>query len=111
MLVLKSTHRNLKERYDKLKTHLENAEKWAAKCFTAYTNAHNHATSAIKTAQELLDENSTLRTQLVILASERRQDQFSQEELNTLITLCHPDKHAGSKRANEITSKLLSMRK
>ena len=35
---------------------------------------------------------------------------FTQEELKKLITLCHPDKHGGSKIAEEMTAKLLEMR-
>lgn len=36
---------------------------------------------------------------------------FSKAEINTLIKLCHPDKHGGNKAAEEITRKLLEMRK
>lgn len=35
---------------------------------------------------------------------------FTKEEIEVLISLCHPDKHCGSKKAEEITKKLLSMR-
>lgn len=35
---------------------------------------------------------------------------FSDEEVNTLIRLCHPDKHNGSSAANKMTAKLLSLR-
>lgn len=38
-------------------------------------------------------------------------DQFSQEEIRTLINLCHPDKHNGKESAVEITKKLLNLRK
>lgn len=37
--------------------------------------------------------------------------QFSAEEINQLIRLCHPDKHNNSKSSTEITQKLLQMRK
>lgn len=36
---------------------------------------------------------------------------FSKEQLNKLIRLCHPDKHGGSKLANEVTQFLLSIRR
>lgn len=36
--------------------------------------------------------------------------QFSQDELNTILTLCHPDKHGGKESATRITQKLLHMR-
>lgn len=35
---------------------------------------------------------------------------FSGQDLKSLITLCHPDKHKGSSLATEITQKLLEMR-
>lgn len=37
--------------------------------------------------------------------------QISQDEIKTLIQLCHPDKHNGKESAVEITKKLLSLRK
>ena len=37
--------------------------------------------------------------------------QFDEDEINTLIRLCHPDKHRSSESATEITQKLISMRK
>ena len=37
-------------------------------------------------------------------------NQFSQDEIKTLINLCHPDKHQQKKSAVEITQKLLSMK-
>lgn len=37
-------------------------------------------------------------------------NQFTRDELTQLIGLAHPDKHGGSKTAEEITKKLLEMR-
>ena len=37
--------------------------------------------------------------------------QFTAAEIETLINLCHPDKHGGKESANRITAKLLGMRK
>lgn len=37
--------------------------------------------------------------------------QFTDAELRMLITLCHPDKHAGKESATRMTQKLLAMRK
>lgn len=45
------------------------------------------------------------------LESDPKQSQFSQQEIDTLIRLCHPDKHNNSASSNEITKKLLSLRK
>lgn len=38
-------------------------------------------------------------------------NQFSEDEIKTLITLCHPDKHQQKQSAVEMTQKLLAMRK
>lgn len=35
---------------------------------------------------------------------------FTTDEIETLINLCHPDKHAGSERANRMTVRLLQLR-
>jgi hypothetical protein len=40
-----------------------------------------------------------------------QKSQFTADELNTLINLCHPDKHGGKESANRITAKLIQMRK
>lgn len=46
-----------------------------------------------------------------IVKQSRVQDaQFNKEEIDTLIRLCHPDKHNGKDSAKEITQKLLAMR-
>ena len=37
-------------------------------------------------------------------------NQFSKEEINKMIALCHPDKHNGKKTANDITRRLLEFR-
>lgn len=37
--------------------------------------------------------------------------QFTQEEIATLIRLCHPDKHNNSTTSNNITQRLLQLRK
>lgn len=39
------------------------------------------------------------------------QPQFSPAEIETLIRLCHPDKHNNSVTSNVITTKLIGMRK
>lgn len=39
------------------------------------------------------------------------QEQVSSRELNQLLRLCHPDKHKGNTMANELTKKLLQLRK
>lgn len=44
------------------------------------------------------------------LSRKPNESQFSDAEINSLIQLCHPDKHGNSDRANAITAKLLSMK-
>lgn len=39
------------------------------------------------------------------------QPQFSEDEIARLLRLCHPDKHGNSSAANEMTRKLLGLRK
>ncbi len=36
--------------------------------------------------------------------------QFDQDEIRTLVALCHPDKHGGKSSAQNMTKKLLAMR-
>lgn len=36
---------------------------------------------------------------------------FSKDEINTLIRLCHPDKHNGNEKANNVTVRLLEIRR
>lgn len=38
------------------------------------------------------------------------QSQFTQDEIEKLIRLCHPDKHNNSATANELTARLLKLR-
>lgn len=45
------------------------------------------------------------------LQSTPQETQFSPEELNKLLRLCHPDKHKGSAKATELTQKILKLRK
>lgn len=42
--------------------------------------------------------------------NKRSERVFSEEEIKTLIRLCHPDKHQGKQSAVSITQKLLGMR-
>ena len=42
---------------------------------------------------------------------ESQESQFTQTEIRLMIRLCHPDKHGNNRDANEITSKLLRLRK
>jgi hypothetical protein len=50
-------------------------------------------------------------TAIIMLSDRPNQNQFTQEEIRTMIKLCHPDKHGGNTSANAITAKLLRLRK
>jgi hypothetical protein len=38
-------------------------------------------------------------------------NQFSQDELKTMLILCHPDKHNNSEKATKITKRINQIRK
>ena len=44
-------------------------------------------------------------------APKNTEQMFSEDELKKLLSLCHPDKHGGKKSANDITAKIISIRK
>jgi hypothetical protein len=54
-----------------------------------------------------------LHRELFVLRSTASNGQsvFSDSEIQTLIRLCHPDKHGNSDAANQMTAKLLSIRR
>lgn len=77
--------------------------------------------------QELSESVSFLRKALVLINEKNREilrlttkvsdlelkketSVFTQEEIQAMIRLCHPDKHNNSDTANNITKKLLSVR-
>ena len=42
--------------------------------------------------------------------SNQQNTQFTPDELRTLLSLCHPDRHGGKESATRITQKLIAMR-
>lgn len=44
------------------------------------------------------------------LNSSPKSNQFTKQEIDSMIRLCHPDRHDNSRISNEITQKLLKMR-
>lgn len=56
-------------------------------------------------------------TQMIEMLTEQVQELkgksqvFTPDEIKTLITLCHPDKHGGKDSAHRMTQKLLQLRK
>jgi hypothetical protein len=62
--------------------------------------------------EQALAEYDSLQSEISLLKSmiERRETSIPPEVLNKLIRLCHPDRHGGSKLANETTVWLLEQR-
>ncbi len=56
---------------------------------------------------ELLRE----KNQIIHNLKNSKSSDMDQKLINRLIRFCHPDKHNGSKLANELTSELLKLRK
>lgn len=91
------------------------------KKYRATVAAHEIAThlfemkynALMQTSVEML-KNAQLeiaRLDAQVTRQARGSEQFTPEEIKTLITLCHPDKHGGKESAQRITQKLLSLRK
>lgn len=57
----------------------------------------------------LLQKVRSMQLEIDLIKYKENSD-FSREELDKLIRLCHPDKHGNSKASTEITQKLLSLR-
>lgn len=78
----------------------------------ALVRAHN---SLIERYNNLIDEWNGLVRQInerggQAFLNGQQNTQFSEAELRTLISLCHPDKHGGKLSATHITQKLIAMR-
>lgn len=65
--------------------------------------------------QELLNKWNDLVRQVnrgdLVPKSQMQRGTFTPDEIDALVRLCHPDKHGGSKAANDITARLLALRK
>ena len=85
-----------KSKYKQLEQDLEN---WISRYKYIRENWHE----SIKA----YDEMKELRDDLL----NKQKNVFTKEEIQTLISLCHPDKHGGKGSANNITAKLLKIRK
>lgn len=66
--------------------------------------------SLLKEWNKLINRINALGGESFLEGKSKQSSQFTQDEIRTLIRLCHPDKHAGSAAANEMTQKLLKMR-
>lgn len=64
--------------------------------------------SVVRSYNELVDEfNKVVHAYNTLVT----QSQFTDEEIASLIRLCHPDKHGGSEAATRMTQKLLELRR
>lgn len=110
MLVLQSTH-------DKLIHKLKKAEQDLLDEKCAHVAKTHIYIQLVAENNRLRDENTRLRRMLdhesrrFNSLTQSQSSAFTDAELKQLIALCHPDKHGGSKAANEITAKLIRMRK
>lgn len=64
--------------------------------------------SVVRSYNDLVDEfNKVVHAYNTLVT----QSQFTDEEIASLIRLCHPDKHGGSEAATRMTQKLLELRR
>jgi hypothetical protein len=83
--------------------------------FTSYKNAYKKEKIKSQSLQILFDYTVQRYNNLVNKINKAGGEQiftqqFSKEELRTLLILCHPDKHNGSTTAHKISTKINSIR-
>ena len=64
--------------------------------------------SVVRSYNDLVEDYNVVVREYNALVT---QSQFTDEEIASLIRLCHPDKHDGSEAATRMTQRLLEMRK
>ncbi|MCK9338300.1 MAG: hypothetical protein M0P43_10750 [Arcobacteraceae bacterium] len=95
MFVLKSKYKRLLSKHELLISE-----------YTKLSREYHDLVTRWERMSELLEEKGVIE----FIENIRKNQIFSKEEIKVLISLCHPDKHENSKKAEEITKKLLSMR-
>jgi hypothetical protein len=95
MFVLKSKYKRLLSKHALLVSE-----------YTTLSREYHDLVTRWSRMNELLEEKGVPE----FIENIRKNQIFSKEEIKVLISLCHPDKHENSKKAEEITKKLLSMR-
>jgi exonuclease VII small subunit len=112
MFVLKKT---FDKKVEQFKDHIKQLQSDCASYKDAYDFAYKTALELKDHAQKLLNENASLKITIAYLQNKQQDNRkgfsFSQDEIKTLISLCHPDKHNNSDRANLITQRLLELRR
>lgn len=99
MFVLKRTHEKVVKKLQKMESDLQLAILKYSDLLSKWTSLVNQVNK--KGGREFLTHGSIRKS----LPSN-----FTKEEIKQLIWLCHPDKHAGNPKANEMTAKLLTLR-
>ena len=82
---------------------------WNAK---AIKDAGGEVMGVLWTGQDITDRKRAEEAEQTLKSERRRADpvRFDKAFLRALVSLTHPDKHEGSKKATEVTKRLLSMR-
>lgn len=77
-----------------------------------FISKEKYASKASQLARKWMEANRTIDALRLHYRNYVRPSSaaFSQKEINQLIKLCHPDKHANNELSNNITKKLLRMR-
>ena len=76
----------------------------------------SHRRGYFQEVRRLLIQNAALENRIAALVAELERErrlnsgQFTNDEIKTLTSLCHPDKHGGKESAVRITQKLLKLR-
>lgn len=102
MFVLKKTYDALKKNFEATRENLTSM----AKTCDYYANRSREAVSKYN---KLVDEYNKLlesKSGHTVVTS----NDFSKKDIDTLLRLCHPDKHDGKESATRMTQMLLEMR-
>lgn len=108
MFIRKSKHNHIVK---ELNLEITRSEKKAGNYMAAWERMSLLCTNAINEAKKLLIQNEYLASQLRLADIRDKGITFSQDEIRTLIRLCHPDKHNDSDSATTMTQRLLELRK
>lgn len=98
MLVTKNYHNRVVDVLKARVKELEDIEKANYLRGQKLTNQYNDLARQFNTLRALVDSGAMLKPE------------FTPTEIESLVRLCHPDKHNGSASANNMTAKLLTLR-
>lgn len=105
----------LKSKYNELKAKHARAESSSTQYFNGWmetTSLANQLNDICQQLQVVVNNKDFVIKQLINKLNDSKSGvTFSQDEIRTLISLCHPDKHNNSDRSNVMTQRLLELRK